>query len=253
MDTVFKALADPSRRKVLDRLYRQDGQTLASLCRLVDFSRQGLSQHIAVLEQAGLVITEFHGREKRHYLNPMPIHEVSERWIAKYSRQQLDALTELKQQLEGDEMTADVFAYETWIRAPRKKVWQALTEAKFTSKYFFATHVQSSWKVGSLVRYYYEPGKELAAEGRVIACDPHDTLSFTWRFMYDEDLKQEQPSRVTFTLSESDGMTRLRIVHDEFPDGSKTFQEITRGWPWIVCGLKSLLETGESLPPMQAA
>lgn len=101
MQEVFKALADPSRRTVLDTLYLRDGQTLRELCRLVPFSRQGLSKHLQVLEGAHLVVTEFEGREKRHYLNPVPIQEIAERWLGKYAAHQLAAVTELKRTLEG--------------------------------------------------------------------------------------------------------------------------------------------------------
>lgn len=100
MDPVFKALADASRRLVLDSLYDKNGQTLQELCGRVSFSRQGLSKHLAVLEAAGLVVTEFEGREKKHYLNAVPIQEIAERWIAKYSEEHLSAVSALKKALE---------------------------------------------------------------------------------------------------------------------------------------------------------
>ena len=102
MDAVFKALADRHRRLILDRLYGQDGQTLQALCRGVDMSRQGLSKHLAILEAAGLVVAVFEGREKRHYLNPVPIRSVAERWIGKYSSAQLTAVSALKRALEEE-------------------------------------------------------------------------------------------------------------------------------------------------------
>ena len=100
MDLVFKALADRHRRLILDRLYEEDGQTLQALCRGVDMSRQGLSKHLAILEAAGLVVSIFEGREKRHYLNPIPIQAVAERWIDKYATAQLTAVSALKKALE---------------------------------------------------------------------------------------------------------------------------------------------------------
>lgn len=100
MDKVFKALADPHRRLILDRLFDTDGQTLQQLCRNVDITRQGLSKHLTVLEEAGLVVTLFAGREKHHYLNPVPIQGVAERWIGKYSNAQLSAVSALKKALE---------------------------------------------------------------------------------------------------------------------------------------------------------
>jgi len=100
MDEVFKALADPHRRLILDRLYEQDGQTQQALCRDIDMSRQGLTKHLAILEAAGLVVATFEGREKLHYLNPVPIQSVADRWIDKYSSAQLTAVSALKRALE---------------------------------------------------------------------------------------------------------------------------------------------------------
>jgi DNA-binding transcriptional ArsR family regulator len=102
MDTVFKALADPTRRQLLDLLHAHNGQTLGELCEGLAMSRQAVSKHLALLEAANLVATVWHGREKLHYLNPVPIHEISERWIGKFERTHLAALAELKRTLEGD-------------------------------------------------------------------------------------------------------------------------------------------------------
>ena len=99
-DKVFKALADPSRRALLDHLFAQNGQTLGELCAHLDMARQSVSKHLALLEEANLVTTVWHGREKLHYLNPVPIQEIYDRWIGKYDRQRLQALSVLKQSLE---------------------------------------------------------------------------------------------------------------------------------------------------------
>lgn len=103
MDRVFKALADPSRRRLLDLLHAANGQTLGALCEHLDMTRQAVSQHLAVLEAANLVTTVWHGREKLHYLNPVPLHEIAERWIGKFERSRLRMLRELKRRLEEDE------------------------------------------------------------------------------------------------------------------------------------------------------
>jgi DNA-binding transcriptional ArsR family regulator len=102
VDKVFKALADPSRRQLLDRLYANNGQTLSELCEHLDMSRQAVTQHLNVLEAANLVTTVWQGREKLHYLNPVPLHEVYERWIRKFEHRRLSALHDLRKQLEGD-------------------------------------------------------------------------------------------------------------------------------------------------------
>jgi DNA-binding transcriptional ArsR family regulator len=102
LDKVFKALADPSRRKLLDQLHGSSGQTLTELCEHLDMTRQAVTKHLALLEAANLVVTVWRGREKLHYLNPVPISEIYERWIGKYERYRLRALSELKRGLEED-------------------------------------------------------------------------------------------------------------------------------------------------------
>ena len=103
MDAVFKALADPGRRQLLDQLHRKNGQTLTELCGQLDMTRQAVSKHLAVLEKANLVVSVRRGREKLHYLNPVPLHEIYERWIGKYERHRLQALSDLKKNLEDKE------------------------------------------------------------------------------------------------------------------------------------------------------
>nr|WP_238325819.1 metalloregulator ArsR/SmtB family transcription factor [Bryobacter aggregatus] len=103
MDKVFKALADPNRRRLLDLLHQENGQTLTSLCEHMDMTRQGVTQHLQQLEDANLVSMLRQGREKLHYLNPVPLHEIHKRWIGKFERSRLDALRNLKQKLEGDD------------------------------------------------------------------------------------------------------------------------------------------------------
>jgi DNA-binding transcriptional ArsR family regulator len=103
LDKVFKALADGTRRQLLDRLYADNGQTLGQLCAHTGMTRQAVSKHLAVLEEANLLATIWRGREKLHYLNPVPIHEIADRWIGKYERGRLRALAELKKRLEQGE------------------------------------------------------------------------------------------------------------------------------------------------------
>ena len=107
MDEVFKALADPSRRKLLDELHKNNGQTLGELCELLDMTRQAVTKHLVILEAANLVVTVWRGREKLHYLNPVPLHEISERWIGKYERHRLQALSDLKKGLEENKDKKD--------------------------------------------------------------------------------------------------------------------------------------------------
>lgn len=149
-------------------------------------------------------------------------------------------------------MSNDIFVYQTYIRAPIEQVWAALTDAEFTAQYFYATRVESTWEQGAPVRYRYAEGGDVAVEGEVIESDAPRKLVISWHALYDEATKSEAPSRVSFSLDESNGQTRLRIVHDQFPQDSVLFDSISQGWPWIIAGLKSLLETGEALPRFEA-
>ena len=148
MDTVFKALADPHRRQLLDRLNARNGQTLQELCADLDMSRQAVSKHLAVLEGALLVTTVRRGREKLHYLNAAPIHEIADRWIHTYDRARVAALADLKRALETPAMDKPEFVYTTYIRTTPERLWAALTEPAFTARYW-ATEIETDWKTGS--------------------------------------------------------------------------------------------------------
>ena len=139
MEEVFKALADPSRRQLLDRLNARNGQTLRELCAELDMARQSVSKHLAVLEAANLVTTVKRGREKFHYLNAAPINAVAERWIKQYDRERVRALADLKRALEQEPMGNPEFVYTTYINTTPEQCWQALTEPAFTERYWGAT------------------------------------------------------------------------------------------------------------------
>lgn len=144
-------------------------------------------------------------------------------------------------------MSNPQFVYETYIRADAAKVWEALTSETFTCRYFHATHVRSTWKVGEPVVYHYADGRK-AVEGQVLECDPPNRLAITWHVLYDADAAQEAPSRVVFEIEPLPGQVRFRVTHDHFPQPTVVHDRIAQGWPWILASLKSLLETGESLP-----
>ena len=150
-------------------------------------------------------------------------------------------------------MTGPEFVYETYIRATPEEIWKALTSSEFTSQYFHATRVESSWRPGEPVYYRYEDGETTAVEGKVVEAEPPSKLVITWHVLHDEAAKKEAPSRVSFFLEAMNEQTRLRIVHGRFPEDSVVFDSIRSGWPWILAGLKSLLETGEALPAARSA
>ena len=251
MDAVFKALADPSRRKLLDRLYRRDGQTLTEMCERVSMTRFGVMKHLRVLEEAGLVATRKEGREKLHFLNPLPIRLVHDRWVSKYRAPFAAALSGLKSRLEGTEM-AETQVYQVFIRTTPQKLWQALTEGEVTKRYFFGETVHSDWKAGS---EWHSTGPEGSrdVEGKVVESDPPRRLVMTWRALYDPELSSES-SRVTYLIEKRGEVCKLAVTH-ELADAPKTAKHVSKdGWTLILSTLKTLLETGEPMPmPEQAA
>ena len=166
MDEVFKALADPTRRSLLDELFREDGQTLSALEARFDITRFGVMKHLKQLEEAGLVVTRRRGREKLHFLNPVPIQVVHDRWVSKYAEPWATTLSGLKTYLEDNPMemvktvswaegTAPVAAgtavFEVFIKTTPERLWEAITDPEIRSKYHFGTQVTSDWTPGSLM------------------------------------------------------------------------------------------------------
>ncbi|HYM65712.1 MAG TPA: SRPBCC domain-containing protein [Patescibacteria group bacterium] len=253
MESVFRALADPSRRQLLDRLFERDGQTLSELGEsLPAMTRFGVMKHLRLLEGAGLVTTRKVGREKLHYLNPVPIRLIHDRWIGKYRKSRAAALADLKLAMEEEMASIDsrpAQIYTVYIRAPREKVWDAITRPEFTRQYFFGSEPASTWETGDpLVWTEAETGR-LLVDGSVVECDRPRRLVHTWQVRYNDALAAEAPSRVTWELEETGGVTKLTAVHDEFPSGSKVYDNVAGGWPLILSGLKTLVETGAPLRP----
>lgn len=250
MDLVFKALADATRRDLLDRLKKKDGQTLTELCEGFEASRQSVTKHLNILEQANLVNVVWHGREKLHYLNPVPIREISRRWVSKYTKRRADALLDLKSTLEETAMSAKPeFNYVTFIKAPREKVWDALTQAKFTEKYWFNSRCEGDWSEGSdyAFRVDDEKGKNrVALAGKVIKNDRPNELVYQFTCPTNDEIKHED-STVQYLLEETDGVTKLTLRHYNFEEGSKLAAMVSGGWPLVLSGLKTLLESGEQL------
>lgn len=148
-------------------------------------------------------------------------------------------------------MSKTEFKYVTIIDAAIEKVWDALTLPEFTGRYWHRMRVRSDWEKGGEVVFLGtdDDGSEyVGCEGRVLECDKPNRLSYSWRFPRLEGCKDEEPSRVTFELEEVAGVTKLTVTHDDFPDGSKTFELIEPGWPGILSNLKTFLETGKPLP-----
>ncbi|HEX3815550.1 MAG TPA: metalloregulator ArsR/SmtB family transcription factor [Mycobacteriales bacterium] len=256
MDPVFKALTDRTRRLLLDRLRERNGQTLRELCEHLDMARQSATQHLDVLERANLVTVVRRGRERLHYLNPAPIHDIEERWISGFDRPRLQAINTIKQQAEEHAMTEQStsaestavpsYVYVTYIRASAAQVWQALTDADLTSRYWNHANV-SDWQPGSAWEHRRADGSGVVdVTGRVITAEPPTRLAIT----FEDDPNAEtprEPSVVTFLVEPHEDVVRLTVTHENLPNEAM-LRGISHGWPAVLANLKSLLETGDVLP-----
>jgi DNA-binding transcriptional ArsR family regulator len=250
MDEVFKAINDPSRRLLLDNLFEEDGRTLGELCDLLpDMTRFGVMNHLRILEEAELVTTRKEGRSKYHYLNPVPIRLIHDRWISKYAEPTVGAIAGLKAHLEGGvkPMSKPVHIYKAYIKAAVEEVWDAIVDGEKTVQYFYGTRVESDWEVGSSMNYFYPDGT-MASEGRVLSIDPPKRIEFTFKPLWDEKLAAEGTSRSVWAIADVNGMSELTIELFDVVDGGAIHTDFAAGYPYIVSGLKSLLETGEALP-----
>jgi uncharacterized protein YndB with AHSA1/START domain len=243
-DEVFKALADPSRRLLLDRLFERDGQSLVELRDGLPMTRFGVMKHLRVLEEAGLVTTRKSGREKLHYLNPVPIRLIHDRWMSRYAQPIVAQMSALKSRLEAP-MAAPKHVYEVYIRTAPERLWRAITDSADTRRYYFHSDVQSEWTAGSKLVYLTDG--EATLDCTILEIAPERKLVHTFSAIYDPELAGEAPSRVTWEIEQQGEVCRLRLVHDEFPAENKTFHETEEGWPVILSGLKTLIETGEPL------
>src|SRR3954454_12554081 len=253
MDDAFKALADPSRRRLLDSLNERNGQTLRELCSGLDMARQSVSKHLAVLEAAGLVTSVRRGREKLHYLNPAPINQISERWINRYERARVHALADLKRALEDTSMDMPSFVYTTYIRTTPERLWQALTDPAFTQRYWGATF-DSDWETGSTMTWT-QRGVTVADPAQVVLeSDRYRRLAYSWHTFAPElaealhltaegreggaanlpaELRErvaaKQRSRVLFELEPLGALVKLTVVHDGFEPGSVVASMVSQG------------------------
>lgn len=267
MDEVFKALADPSRRRLLDSLNARNGQTLRELCAGLDMARQSVSKHLALLEAANLVTTVRRGREKLHYLNPEPINAISDRWINQYHRGRIQALADLKTALEAPAMTGKPeFVYTTYINTSPEKLWQALTEPSFTRRYWGENEFETDWKPGSPMTWLHRGVRISDPRQQVLEADPYRRLAFTWHAVTPEFAKSveiedevrdklaaEPISKVSFDIEPVGGMVKLTVVHDGFEPGSTMLEMVGTGWPHLLSDLKTLMETGATLPEIDWA
>lgn len=251
MDEVFSAIDDANRRLLLDALYDEDGQTLRELCgHLPTMTRQGVMNHLGILEDAGLITTDRRGRSKHHYLNPVPIQLVHDRWISRFAAERTERISAIKTAVEerGTPMDEPIHIYRTYIRGRLPEVWEAITNPDLTEQYFYGTRVDSEWTVGSEMTYTYPDGR-VASTGEILAIDPQKRLEFTFHARWDPELEAEGPCREVWTLTELEEMVELAIELFDMTVDSRRYEDFTTGIPYIVAGLKSLVETGSPLAP----
>jgi DNA-binding transcriptional ArsR family regulator/uncharacterized protein YndB with AHSA1/START domain len=273
MDAVFRALGDPARRRLLDRLNVRNGLTLTELGTDMGMTRQSVSKHLVVLEEAGLVATLRRGREKLHYLNAAPINDIADRWIHHYDRARAEALADLKTALEATPMdqksNETTFVYTTYINATPERVWQGLTDPAFTERYWRhpvtgGVSYRTDWRKGSPYELAYEQVGLVVGDPEqvLLESDPPRRLAYTWHTFtpewaaahgFDEATvaawRAEPRSKVAFDIEEAGkGVVKLTVVHDGFAPGSGVLEGVRGGWPAVIASLKTLLETGAALP-----
>jgi uncharacterized protein YndB with AHSA1/START domain len=241
VDAVFKALADPTRRSLLDELFREDGQTLNALEERLPMTRFGVMKHLKQLEEAGLVVTRRHGREKHHFLNPVPIRLVHDRWVSKYAEPWAATLSDLKHRLEKPMEKV----FEIYIKSTPERLWEAITDPEIRAKYNFGAGVNSDWTPGSRVEMGAPNADGLLGEGEVLEVDPPRRLVHTMVALWSDEVRSEGASRVTWEVEPVGDSCRVTVTHDQLREGAN--DQLYGGWPMILSGLKTWLETGELL------
>jgi DNA-binding transcriptional ArsR family regulator len=224
--STFRALSDPSRRLLLDRLFERDGQTLGELtAHLPAMTRFGVMRHLGVLEEAGLVTTRRQGREKRHFLNPIPIRLVHDRWIGKFAEPVVGAMAAMKTHLEAEAMATPDHVYSVYIKAAPDRIWRAITDGIETERYYYGTRVASDW---------------------ILEIDPGRLVTMSFHARWDPEIEAEGPVRMTWAIEPAgDGLSKLTVTTADA--GVKTAAEFGGGIVHIVSGLKTYVETGQPM------
>jgi len=226
-------------------------------------ARQSVSKHLAILEAANLVTSVRRGREKLHYLNAVPINEIAERWITRYDQPRVRALSDLKRALEETPMEQPQFVYTTYIKTTPERLWRALTDPAFTSRWWQITF-DTDWNVGSRMVWDNDGVIIDDPEQVVLESDPYRRLVYRWhtyvpelqgRMGLDDDLfaalSREQRSRVAFEIEPVKDMVKLTVLHDDFASDSVAVTRVRNGWPIFLSSLKTLLESGEPLESLR--
>lgn len=256
MELIFRALADPTRRKLLDLLKVKEPQTLSSLVEQIGadggdqtMTRFGVMKHLAQLEEAGLITARKVGREKLHYLNAAPIQLIADRWISRFAKPWVQHLSDVKAIAERTHsMTPSPRQiYEVFIKADAPTIWRALTDPNMTAQYYYGSKIDSDLKHGSPLRYMVPGDDAVMLDGTIVEIDPPHKLVTTFAAHWEPDFKGDRPSRVTYEITPIGGMCKLTLIHDDFDGETATFKAVAGGWSMILSGLKTLIETGKPL------
>lgn len=250
MDRIFKALNDPTRRSLLDALRRQDGQTLRELERDpaqgMGMTRFGVMKHLAVLEEAGLVVTLRRGRFKHHYLNVLPLQEVLDRWIEPLLRKPAArGILDLKRHLEGQTVpetdAKPAFVMETYIRCSQDALWAALTSPDEVPHYhFMASAARGTLGApGDAMEFLLADGSALLTT-RATAIDPRSRIEVTFEPHWGDD---RRPTRVAYRIEPRGRACKLTVEHYGLTPEAMGIRD---GWARLVSGLKSRLESGQA-------
>ncbi len=248
-DKVFRALADPSRRRILDLVKSSPGMTVSELAGAFEFTRYAVMKHLRILEDVGLIVPRRAGKTKELYLNAIPIQTIYDRWISHFSALWAAQLTSLKYQLEKEKPimgTNPQHLYVLYIGASTDKIWDALTNPELTVQYFHSTEIQSDFKAGSPIDYLVPDdagGKKSVVSGKILEVDPGKRVMYTFSFAENDD----PASTVTYEIEPAGDMSKLTVSH-VFDTENETYKGTAQGWPAILSSLKSLLETGTALP-----
>ena len=249
-DDVFRALADPSRRRILDLLKARPGPTVGELAQEFEFSRFAVMKHLRVLEEVGLVVPRREGKTKRLFLNAVPIQTLYDRWISQYSALWASRLTGLKYTLEESPpmptATQIRHVHVVHIRTTPEQLWQALTRPELTRQYYYEMEIRSAFTPGADIEYVrQEAGGTITqvVAGKVLQVEPNRRLVHTFTFAAVAD----EPTRVTYELEPVGDVVRLTMTHEGFDGETETYRMVRGGWAPIFDGLKTLLETGAAL------
>ena len=242
MEDVFRALADPTRRDLLDALFTADGQTLLSLTTGRGMTRIAVAKHLAILEQAGLVVSRRHGREKHHYLNAIPIRLVHDRWIGKFTETWAAGLVGLKHELEHTTMEK---VFEIYIRTTPERLWAAITDPTTRSRFQFGASIQSDWTPNSTYQIGHPDEPNALVDGINLEIDPPRKLLQSFHAHWSDGAHAAGTSRVTWEIEPVGDSCRLTVIHDQLP--ADAAPDLYGGWPMILSGLKTWIETGTEL------